>query len=50
MYGRPLGMTSLTATPGLTSVRWFGRSSLGNNVSSFSTWADDAGNEEDCFP
>ncbi|MEA2490317.1 MAG: hypothetical protein QOH21_2109 [Acidobacteriota bacterium] len=50
MYGRSLGMTSLTATPDLTSVRWFGRSSLGNNFSSFSTWADDAGNEGDCFP
>jgi hypothetical protein len=50
MYGRPLGMTSLTATPDLTSVRWFGRSSLGSSFSSFTTWADDAGNEGDCFP
>ena len=50
MYGRPLGMASLTATPDLTLVRWFGRSSLGTSFSSFTTWADDAGNEGDCFP
>jgi hypothetical protein len=50
MYGRPLGMVSLTATPNLASVRWFGRSSLGSSFSSVSTWADDAGDEGDCFP
>jgi hypothetical protein len=50
MYGRPLGMASLTATPDVTLVRWFGRSSLGTKFSSFTTWADDAGNEGDYFP
>lgn len=50
MYGRPLGMSSLTATPDLTSVRWYGRSSLGTSFSSYSTWANDAGDEGDCFP
>ncbi len=50
MYGRPLGMASLTATPNLASVRWYGRSSQGTGFSSFSTWADDAGDEGDCFP
>ena len=50
MYGRSLGMTGLTATPDLTSVRWYGRSSQGTSFNSVSTWADDAGNEGDCFP
>jgi hypothetical protein len=50
VYGRPLGMTSLITTLDLTLVRWFGRSSLGSSFSSFTTWADDAGNEGDCFP
>jgi len=49
MYGRPIGISSLTATPDLTQVRWYGRSSLGTGLSSVSTWAD-AGNEGDCFP
>jgi FG-GAP-like repeat len=50
MYGRPLGMSSLTAAPNLASVRWYGRSSLGTSFSAHSTWADDAGDEGDCFP
>ncbi|MBV8516194.1 MAG: VCBS repeat-containing protein [Acidobacteria bacterium] len=50
LYGRPLGMASLTATPDLTLVRWFGRSSLGTSFSDFSIWANDAGDEGDCFP
>ena len=50
MYGRPLGLLSLTATPDPTSVRWFGRSSLGTSFSPVTTWADDAGDEGDCFP
>jgi hypothetical protein len=50
MYGRPLGMTSLSGTPDLTSVRWYGRSSQGTGFSSLSTWASDAGDEGNCFP
>ena len=50
MYGRPLGMTSPTATPNLGLVRWYGRSSQGTSFSPVSTWASDAGDEGDCFP
>lgn len=50
MYGRPLGLLSLTDTPNHASVRWFGRSSLGTSFSSVTTWAKDAGDEGDCFP
>jgi len=50
MYGRPTGLVSLTATPNLAAVRWYGRSSLAAAFSSVSTWASDAGDEGDCFP
>jgi len=50
MYGRPLGMASKSATPDLTLVRWYGRASQGSSLSPVSIWADDAGDEGDCFP
>lgn len=50
MYGRPTGLVSLTATPNLGSVRWYGRSSMAGAFSTVSTWASDAGDEGDCFP
>jgi hypothetical protein len=50
LYGRPLGMTSLSGTPDLTSVRWYGRASQGTGFSPVSTWAKDAGDEGNCFP
>jgi FG-GAP-like repeat len=50
IYGRPLGLTSLTATPNPASIRWYGRSSQGTSFSAVSTWASDAGDEGDCFP
>jgi hypothetical protein len=50
MFGRPKGLLNLTTTPDLKTVRWFGRSSLGTGFSSFTTWADDAGDEGDYFP
>jgi hypothetical protein len=49
-YGRSLGMTSLTSTPNLGWVRWYGRASLGNTFAAFTTWASDAGDEGDYFP
>ena len=49
-HGVLLGLLSLTATPNHASVRWFGRSSLGTSFSSVTTWAEDAGDEGDCFP
>jgi hypothetical protein len=50
LYGRPLGMTSFTATPDLNSVRWYGRLSTGGAFDSYTTWANDAGDEGDIFP
>jgi FG-GAP-like repeat len=50
MYGRPSGLVSLTATPNHAGVRWYGRSSQETGFSSVSTWANDAGDEGDCFP
>jgi hypothetical protein len=50
MYGRPRGLVSLTDTPNLATVRWFGRSSKGTGFSSFTTWADEAGDDGDCVP
>ncbi|MFP8871217.1 MAG: VCBS repeat-containing protein [Myxococcota bacterium] len=50
LYGRPRGMTSLTATPDLSRVRWYGRTSTGSGFSSWSTWRSDAGDEGDIFP
>jgi hypothetical protein len=50
MYGRPSGLVSLTASPNHGLVRWYGRSSLAAAFSSVSTWANDAGDEGDCFP
>jgi len=50
MYGRPEGMASLSATPDLALIRWYGRSSKGTGFSSVSTWSDNAGDEGDCFP
>ena len=50
MYGRPIGISSLTATPDLTQVRWYGRSSKGTGFNPVSTWEDDAGNDGDYFP
>jgi hypothetical protein len=49
-YARPLGMTSLTATPNLNWIRWYGRFSLGGSFGPFSTWASDAGDEGDISP
>lgn len=49
-YARPLGMTSLTATPDLTLVRWYGRLSLGGSFGGFTTWAANAGDEGDIIP
>ncbi|HEX9985434.1 MAG TPA: hypothetical protein VGF69_19410 [Thermoanaerobaculia bacterium] len=43
-------MTSLSATPDLSSVRWYGRTSQGTGFSLYSTWAQDAGDEGNCFP
>lgn len=50
MYGRPTGLVSLTATPNLGAVRWYGRMSMAAAFSTVSTWASDAGDEGDCFP
>jgi hypothetical protein len=50
MYGRPSGLVSLTATPNHASVRWYGRMSMAAAFSTVSTWANDAGDEGDCFP
>ena len=50
MYGRPRGLVSLTASPNHAAVRWYGRSSLAAAFSNVSTWADDGGDEGDCFP
>ncbi|MDX1411379.1 MAG: FG-GAP-like repeat-containing protein [Nitrospirales bacterium] len=49
-YARPIGMTSLTNTPNLTQIRWFGRLSSGSSFGSFTTWAGNAGDEGDLFP
>ncbi len=49
-YARPLGMTSLTTTPDLGWVRWYGRFSLGGSFGPYSTWSSDAGDEGDVFP
>jgi hypothetical protein len=49
-YARPLGMTSLTATPDLTLIRWYGRLSLGGSFGGYTTWVSDAGDEGDIIP
>jgi len=49
-YGRPSGMTSLTAQPNLTQVTWFGRLSTGSEFGEFTTWNNNAGNEGNVFP
>ncbi len=49
-YARPTGMTSLTATPVLTTIRWYGRLSVGGAFGNFTTWRSDAGDEGDIFP
>ncbi len=49
-YARPLGMTSLTATPSLTLIRWYGRPSLGGSFGDYTTWVSDAGDEGDIIP
>ncbi|MBP82189.1 MAG: hypothetical protein CL395_09470 [Acidiferrobacteraceae bacterium] len=49
-YARPRGLTSLTASPDLTSIRQYGRLSQGNGFGSWSTWRSDAGDEGDVFP
>jgi hypothetical protein len=49
-YARPLGMTSLTAAPDLSFIRWYGRLSQGGSFGDFSTWASDAGDEGDVIP
>ena len=51
-YARPLGMASLTATPDLSLIRWYGRPS-NSGVPGFgavTTWRSDAGDEGDTFP
>jgi len=50
MYGRHVGLVSLTATPNLATMRWHGRASKGTSFGSVSTWADEAGDEGDYFP
>jgi hypothetical protein len=50
MYGWPAGLSSLTATPDLSFVRWYGRSSQETSFSAMSNWAEDAGDEGDYFP
>jgi hypothetical protein len=49
-YGRHRLMTSLTTTPNLTQIRWYGRLSTGSSFGGFTTWASDAGDEGDLFP
>ena len=49
-YGRPLGMTSLTATPNPALIRWYGRLSSGTGFGAYTTWCSDAGDEGDQFP
>jgi hypothetical protein len=49
-YARPIGMTSLTAAPDLTRIRWFGRLSSGSLFDPYTVWANDAGDEGDIFP
>ncbi len=50
IYGRPLGMTSLTSAPDLSHIHWYGRRSLGDDFDSGTTWAHNAGDEGDVFP
>ncbi|HEX6085097.1 MAG TPA: VCBS repeat-containing protein [Thermoanaerobaculia bacterium] len=50
MYGRPRGLVSLTNTPNHAAVRWYGRMSFAGAFSNGWTWANDAGDEGDCFP
>jgi hypothetical protein len=50
MYGRPLGLTSLTATPDHTLIRWYGRASSGTGFNVGTTWLDNGGDEGDYFP
>lgn len=49
-YARPTGMTSLTATPDLTQVRWYARMSTGSSFGPYTVWADDATDEGDIVP
>ena len=49
-YGRPTGVASLTATPNLNTIRWYGRLSLGSSFGNYTTWSTDTGNEGDIFP
>jgi hypothetical protein len=49
-YGRAVGQNSLTTTPDLTLLRWFGRLSTGATFGGVTTWRSDAGDEGDVFP
>jgi hypothetical protein len=49
-YGRAIGQNSLTTTPDLTLLRWFGRLSTGTTFGGVTTWRSDAGDEGDLFP
>jgi hypothetical protein len=49
-YGRMAGMNSLTASPDLSLMTWFGRRSTGSTFDSVITWASDAGAEGSVIP
>jgi hypothetical protein len=50
LYGRPVGMTSLSEAPDLTQVTWYGRLSEGDGFGDYTTWSSNAGDEGDIFP
>jgi hypothetical protein len=43
-------MTSLTATPNLTLIRWYGGRPWAESVGNYTTWVSDAGDEGDVVP